>query len=108
MTEEDEDDFQNNNIWRFCEKNIESDKFRDHCNLTGEHKGPAHSKCNINVTQKQSSFLPFVFHNSGNYDCHLFCKKLVDKKNDESFLFEIGDKKYMYVEKKSILLKQMI
>ena len=31
MTQEDEEDFRNNNICRFCEKEILSDKVRDHC-----------------------------------------------------------------------------
>ena len=50
MTEENEGNFKNNNICRFCEKNTESDKVRDHCHLTGKYRGPAHNKCNINVT----------------------------------------------------------
>ena len=83
MTEESEEDYKNDNICRFCEKNIESDKVRDHCHLTGNYRGPAHSKCNINVTQDQSNFVPFIFHNFSNYDCHMFFKKLVDKKNDK-------------------------
>ena len=82
MTEEDED-YRINNICRFCEKNIESVKVRDHCHLTGKYKGPAHSIYNINVTQKQSNFIPFIFHNFSNYDCHMFFKKLVDLKNDK-------------------------
>ena len=83
MTDEDEEDYRKNNICRFCEKNIESDKVRDHCHLTGKYRGPAHSNCNINVTQKQSNFIPFIFHNFSNYDCHMFFKKLVDKKKDK-------------------------
>ena len=83
MTEVDEEDFRNDIICRFCEKNIESDKVRDHCHLTGIYRGAAHSKCNINVTQKQSNFIPFIFHNFSNYDCHMFFKKLVDKKKDQ-------------------------
>ena len=67
----------------FVEKNIKSDKVRDHCHLTGKYRGPAHNTCNINVTQKQSNFIPFIFHNFSNYDCHLFFKKLVDKKKDK-------------------------
>ena len=63
MTEEDQEDFKKNNICRFGEKNIESDKVRDHCHLTGKYRGPAHSKCNNNVTQDQSKFIPFIFHN---------------------------------------------
>ena len=56
------------------------DKIGDHCHLTGYYRGPAHSKCNINVTRDQSNFIPFIFHNFSNYDCHMFFKKLVDKK----------------------------
>ena len=83
MTDNDEEDYRNDNICRFSEKEILSDKVRDHCHLTGKYRGPAHSKCNINVTQKQSNFIPFIFHNFSNYDCHMFFKKLVDKKKDK-------------------------
>ena len=83
MTEEDEEDYRKTNICRFCEKFIESDKVRDNCHLTGKYRGPAHSKCNINVTQKQSNFIPFIFHNFSIYDCHMFFRKLVDKKKDK-------------------------
>ena len=54
MTEKDEE-FKIENICRFFEKNIESDKLGDHCHLTCKYRGPAHNKCNINVTQKQSN-----------------------------------------------------
>ena len=83
MTKEDEENYRNNNICRFCEKEIISDKVRDHCHLTGRYRGPAHSKRNINVNQDQSNFVPFLFHNFKNYDCHMFFKKLVDKTNDK-------------------------
>ena len=80
MTQEGEEDYRNNNICRFCEKNIESDKVRDHCHLTGKYRVPAHNTCNINVKQKDSNFIPFAFHNFSNYDCHMFFKRLVDLK----------------------------
>ena len=80
MTEEDNEDYRNINSCQFCEKKIESDKVRDHCHLIGTYKGPAHSKCDNNVTQKESIFIPFIFHNFSNYDCHMFFEKLVDKK----------------------------
>ena len=82
MTQEDEEKYKNN-ICRFCEKNIESDKVRHHCHLTGKYRVPAHNVCNINVKQKDSNFIPFVFHNFGNYDCHMFFKRLVDLKKDK-------------------------
>ena len=83
MTEEDVEDYGIDNICRFCETDIEYDKNRDHCHLTDKYRGPAHSKCNKNVTQDKSNYIPFVFHNYSNYDCHLFFKTLVDKKKDK-------------------------
>ena len=82
MTQKNKEDFENNNICRFCEKEIISEKVRDHCHLTGKYRGPAHNVCNINVKQKDSNFIPFAFHNFSNYDCHMFFKKLVDFKKD--------------------------
>ena len=82
MAQEDEEKYKINNICRFCEKNIESEKVRDHCHLTGKYRGPAHNVCNINVKQKDSNFIPFAFHNFSNYDFHMFFKKLVDLKKD--------------------------
>ena len=61
MTEEHEEDYRNYNICRFCRKNIEPDKVTDHCHLTGNYRGVAHSKCKTNVTQKQSNFILFIF-----------------------------------------------
>ena len=83
MTQEDEEDFDNYNICRFCGKEIFSDKVRDHCHLTGKHRGPAHNTCSANVKQKDSNFIPFALHNFSNYDCHMFFKRLVDLKNDK-------------------------
>ena len=51
--------------------------------MTGNYRGPAHNICNINVNQDQSNFLPFIFHNFSTYDCHMFFKRLIDKKNDK-------------------------
>ena len=83
MTEDDEEDFENNNICRLCEKHIESEKNRNHCHLTGKYRQPAHNTCNINVKQKDSKFIPFVFHNLSNYDSHMFFRRLVDLKKDK-------------------------
>ena len=76
MTDEDKEEFKNNNFCRFCQKIIESDKVRHHCHLTGKYRGPALSKCIINVTQDQSNFIPLIFHNFSNYDCHMFFLKI--------------------------------
>ena len=83
MTKEDEEDYRKNNICRFCEEEIISDKVRDHCHLSGKYRGPAHNTCNINVKQKDSNFIPFAFHIFSNYDCHMFFKMLVDLKKEK-------------------------
>ena len=83
MTEKDEEDYGNKNTCRFCETIIECDKVRDHCHSTGKYRGPNHNSCNINVTQKQSNYIPFIFHKFSNNDCHMFFRKLIGKKNDK-------------------------
>ena len=80
MLEEDKENYRNNNICRFCDKTTGCDKVRDHCHLTDNYRGPALSKCIIYVTQKQSNFIPVIFHNFSKYDCHMFFTNLVDKK----------------------------
>ena len=70
--QEDEEDFKNNHICRFCEKEIVSDRVRDHCHLTGKYRGPAHNTFNINVRQADGNFIPFAFHKFSNYDYHMF------------------------------------
>ena len=97
MTEEDEENFKKYIICRFCEKYNESDKIRDHCHLTRYYRCPAHSKCNIIVTQDQSNCIPIVFHNFSNYDFHMFFKKLVDKKNDKVKFHIIPKKNEEYI-----------
>ena len=74
LSEEDEENYRRNNICRFCEKEKIMDKVGDHCHLTGKYRGPAHSNCIKNVTQKQSKFNPLTFHIISNYECHLFFK----------------------------------
>ena len=80
MTEEEKERYRNNNICRVCEKNIECDEVRGDCHLTGKYRGPAPSKCNINVTQKQSKFILFIFNNFSKYDCLLFFKNWLIKR----------------------------
>ena len=100
MTEENKQDFENNDICRYCEKFIEINKVRDHCHLTGKYRGPAHNECNLQVKQKDSNFITIGLHNFSNYDCHMFFKTLVDRKKD-NVKFEIipkTDEKYISVK----------
>ena len=83
MTEDVEEDYRKNNVCRFCEKEIVSDKIRDQCQLTSKYKRPAHNTCNINVKQKDTIFITFAFHIFSNYERHMFFKKLVHLKKDK-------------------------
>ena len=80
MTEEVVDEYKNINTRRFCEKRILSDKVGDPCYLTGNYRRPAHNFRNIIGTKKQSKFIPFMFHIFSNYHCHMFFKRLNQKK----------------------------
>lgn len=68
--------FENAIICHICENSIENEmeKVIDHCHLTGEYRGAAHSICNLNF--KIPKFIPIFFHNLSNYDAHLFVREL--------------------------------
>ena len=63
MKQEDKEDFDDKNVCRLCEKEILSDKVRDHCHLTGKYRGTAPNNCNFNVINQKSNIIPFIFHN---------------------------------------------
>ena len=80
MSEKDEEDYRSEIIFRVSEKGKIVDIVGDPCCLTVKYRGPAKSNCNIKVTQKQSNFVPFVFHNFEKYDCPLFLKNWMKKR----------------------------
>ena len=47
---------------------------RDHYHFTGEYRGPAHNKCNLQY--RKPKFTPVFFHNLAGYDAHLFVRNL--------------------------------
>ena len=58
MTEEEEEQRRTNyNCW-FCETEIDFNKVRCHCHLTGTSRGPAHEKFNVSFKEKNSKFIP--------------------------------------------------
>ena len=68
MTEE-EENFRSSNIWWICEKLTDDEKVRDHCNITGKHRGAAHWSCNVNLKLTKKSF--YNISNLKGYDSHL-------------------------------------
>ena len=85
---------------------LKDPKVRDHCQLTGLYRGPAHSLCNLRY--KIPSYIPVVFHNLSGYDTHLFIRELsahtsdmeVIAKNKEDYIsFSIKVPVEKYIDK---------
>ena len=72
-------------------------KVRDHCLLTGKHRGPVHENSNRNIKQKQSKFNPRAIPNFSKYGCHLFFNKFFDMKEDEMKVDIIPQKNGEYI-----------
>ena len=69
-------------------------KVRDHCHFTGEYRGCAHNKCNLDYCFKHFK-IPIFFHNLKNYDAHLIIsnlEKLNNKKDDVSVIAQNSEK----------------
>ena len=53
---------------------VGDDKVRDHCHITGKHRGAANWSCNINL--KLTKKIPVIFHNLKGYDSNLIMKEI--------------------------------
>ena len=69
---EDEEIYNNSHICWICKQELNTDKVRDHCHVTGKSRGAAHNKYNINLRLPKK--LPIIFHNLQGYDGHLIFK----------------------------------
>ena len=51
------------NIMNFVDfvQKVLSDKVRDHCDLTGKNRGPAHNTCKINVREETKEILYLLY-----------------------------------------------
>ena len=61
MTNEDDEIYINSQICWICKEDLNTDKVRDHCNVTGKFRGAAHNKCGLK--SKIPRKLPIIFHN---------------------------------------------
>ena len=74
MTSEDEEIYNNSHICWICKQELNMDKVRDHCHVTGKFRGAAHNKCNLKLRIPRK--LPIIFHNLQGYDGHIIFKEL--------------------------------
>ena len=61
MTNEDEEIYNNSQICWLCKEELNTEKVRDYCHVTGKFRGVAHNKCNLK--SKIPRRLPILFHN---------------------------------------------
>ena len=72
---------------------------RDHCHYTGKFRGAAHNSCSLQYKQPRNKFIPVIFYNLSNYDCHLFIKKLHCKSIERLNCIPNNDEKYISFSK---------
>ena len=96
MSAEEEEQFERSNICWICGKliDIEDNKVRDHCHITGKYGGATPWNCNINL--KTSNNLVVIFHNLRGYDSHLIFKEL-SKFNCNIDVIPNGLEKYILI-----------
>ena len=92
MTNEDNLDFNNSSkCWICVNDDIDNvGKVKDHCHITGKHRGAAHRVCNINL--ELNNKIPVVFYNLKKY--HLILQELGKSNLEINFVLN-GLEKYM-------------
>ncbi len=101
LTEEEEKQYQQCSKCHICKSEIYDDvennhKVRDHCHITGQYRGPAHNKCNLQY--RYSYKFPCIFHNLKGYDSHHIIKtlgKIVKNTDSEVGCIPTNKEKYL-------------
>lgn len=96
LTDQDKKDFKYATKCHICEKcfNDGEKKVRDHDHITGQYRGAAHNKCNLDYAIKIINYkLPIFFHNLKGYDSHIIMQA-VSEEYKKIFLIAETDEKY--------------
>ena len=57
-----------------CKQELNMDRVKAYCHVTGKFRGVVHNKCNINLRLPRK--LPINFHNLQGFDGHIIFKEL--------------------------------
>ena len=74
MTTQEEEIYNNSQSCWICNEELNTDKVRDHCHITGKFRGAAQNRCNLKLTIPKK--LPIIFHNLEGYIWNLIFKEL--------------------------------
>ena len=74
MTNQDEEIYNNSQICWMCNEELNKDKVRDHCHITGKFREAAYNQPNLKF--KILKKLPIVFHNLEEYDRYIIFTEL--------------------------------
>ena len=73
MTTQEEEIYNNSQSCWICNEELNTDKVRDHCLITGKFREAAQNQCNLKLTIPKK--LPIIFHNLEGYVGHLVFKE---------------------------------
>ena len=81
---------------KFNPKDPAKTKVADHCHFTGEYRGAAHNKCNLDYCFKYFK-IPVFFHNLKNYDAHLIISHMekLNKNKDKISVIAQNSEKFV-------------
>ena len=94
--------YDNSTLCHICNEELDEDRVRVHCHLSGKFRDAAHEVCNL--VYKVPKFFPVVLHNLSFYDSHLFIKTLGNSKGDISCIPN-NDENYISFTKQVIVDK---
>ena len=101
LTKEHQESYENAKICYICKEKFENknlkdkkyQKLRDHCHYTGEHRGAAHSICNLKYSVPKK--IQIVFHNGSNYDYNFIITELAEEFKKQFTCFGENAEKYI-------------
>lgn len=91
--------FRNATSCHVCRKPFEREdrRVRDHCQVTGSDRGPAHSSCNLNY--RDSHVVLVFFHNLWGYDAHFIIRDIANGIAGNVEILPIMKERYKLVTK---------
>ena len=92
-------------LWPRGEKPTPTDRVRDHCHVTGEYRGAAHSCCNLKIRTNYD--VPVFVHNLKGYDAHLLFQEM-EKVGGNISVIATNSEKYVSFKLGNLVFKDSL